>query len=213
LLISTFAHVSHSEHEQRLGVLLCINGAGSMNRWVKNLFGNHVDYTSMNQAAAKIPAGSEGLQVLPFGNGAERMLRNKMVGVHLQHIDLNLHRPAHIFRAVQEGIAFSFRYGLDILSENGMTPSIIRAGKSNLFLSDIFTQTFVNITGIPVQLYQTDGSYGAAIGAGIGMGIYHSAADAFINKKPVQYIEPNQDHLEDQYQNWKKLLSQQLMLQ
>lgn len=208
--VNTFAHVNHAIERQRLGVLLCINGAGSMNRWIKNLFGSVADYNSMNQAASGIPSGCEGLRVLPFGNGVERMLGNKMVGVHLQNIDLNLHSQAHIFRAVQEGIAFSFRYGLDILRENGMKPSIIRAGKSNLFLSDMFTQSFVNITGVPVELHNSDGSYGAAIGAGIGAGIYKSANEAFTNKKPIGLIEPNGESLEEHYQNWKQLLTQQL---
>jgi len=208
--VNTFAHVNHTLEQQRLGVLLCINGTGSMNRWIKNLFGNAIDYNSMNNAAANISAGSEGLRILPFGNGAERMLGNKLVGVHLHHIDLNLHTQAHIFRAVQEGIAFSFRYGLDILRENGMKPSIIRAGKSNLFLSNIFTESFVNITGVPVELHDSDGSYGAAIGAGIGAGIFKSASEAFTNKKPLQVVEPSGENLEEHYQNWKQLLSQQL---
>ena len=208
--VNTFAHVNHSTIDQRLGVLLCINGTGSMNRWTKSLFDSSMNYATMNSVAKNVAPGSDGLLVLPFGNGAERMLNYKMVGVHFQHIDLNLHTQAHIFRAVQEGIAFAFRYGLDILKENGMQPSIIRAGRSNLFLSDIFSQSFVNITGIPVELYENDGSYGAAVGAGIGAGIYQSADEAFINKKPVQLIEPNIENLEEQYQKWKKLLERQL---
>lgn len=208
--VNTFAHVNHSSEAQRLGVLLCINGTGSMNRWTKNIFGATMDYTSMNSAAKKIPSGSEGLYVLPFGNGAERMLGNKIVGAHFQDINLNLHTQAHLFRSVQEGIAFSFRYGLDILRENGMQPSIIRAGKSNLFLSDIFMQTFVDITGIPVELYENDGSFGAAIGAGIGSGIYKTANEAFNNKKPVQVVEPSAKDIEHEYQHWKKLLLQKL---
>lgn len=208
--VNTFAHVNHSISEQHLGVLLCINGTGSMNRWIKNLFDPTTDYASMNNMAKKVAPGGNGLLVLPFGNGAERMLNNKMVGVHFQNIDLNLHTKAHIFRAVQEGIAFAFRYGIDILKENKMQPSIIRAGQSNLFLSDIFTQSFVNVTGIPVELYDNDGSYGAAIGAGIGAGIFQSAKDAFTNKKPVKLIEPNHETIEEQYQKWKTLLEYQL---
>ncbi len=208
--VNTFAHVNHTPNEQRLGVLLCINGTGSMNRWTNNVFGPGMSYANMNAAAKAINPGSDGLLVLPFGNGAERMLNNKIVGAHFQHIDLNLHTQAHIFRAVQEGIAFAFRYGLDILRENGMQPSIIKAGKSNLFLSDIFAQSFVNITGVPVALYENDGSYGAAIGAGIGLGIYQSASEAFINKKPLQWIEPNHESIEELYQQWKKLLEHKL---
>ncbi|MBG6234141.1 xylulokinase [Pedobacter sp. CAN_A7] len=207
--VNTFAHVNHSAEAQRLGVLLCINGTGSMNRWTKQLSSN-LGYAEMNKKASQVSPGSEGLQVLPFGNGAERMLNNKIVGAHLQGIDLNIHTQAHVFRAVQEGIAYSFRYGLDILRENGMEPSVIRAGRSNLFLSDIFSQTFVNITGVPVELHENDGSYGAAIGAGIGAGIYKTASDAFQNKKPLSTIEPQANHLEDSYQQWKSLLQSQL---
>ncbi|SMD16031.1 xylulokinase [Pedobacter nyackensis] len=208
--VNTFAHVNHSAAEQRLGVLLCINGTGSMNRWTKTTFGNAISYEQMNQAAAGISAGSQGLRVLPFGNGAERMLNNKLVGAHIHNLDLNQHTASHVYRAVQEGIAFAFRYGLDILKENNMTPEIIRAGRANLFLSEVFTQSFVNITGVPVELYENDGSYGAAIGAGLGAGIFESVEEAFVNRKPVKLIEPDGTHLEEHYQDWRELLLQTL---
>lgn len=208
--VNTFAHVNHSAEKARLGVLLCINGTGSMNRWIKNRFGGALSYSEMNHAAQGISAGSEGLRVLPFGNGAERMLNNKIIDAHLKYLDLNLHNNAHLFRAVQEGIAFAFRYGLDILRENGMEPAIIRAGRSNLFLSDVFTTSFVNATQVPIELYDTDGSYGAAIGAGIGAGIFSSAADVFQHKKPLGLVEPGKSSLEDEYQHWKSLLEQEL---
>ena len=166
----------------------------------------------MNSKAEEAPVGCYGLRVLPFGNGAERMLNNKQVGAHLQHIDLNLHTPAYIFRAVQEGLACAFRYGLDIMRENGMSPGIIRAGKSNLFLSKLFTETFVNVTGVPVELFDNDGSVGAALGAGIGAGIFASQAEAFEHMHPVQLIEPsaNTERIESVYQDWKALLEIQL---
>ncbi|MDR6785311.1 xylulokinase [Pedobacter africanus] len=207
--VNTFAHVNHSSSRQRLGVLLCINGTGSMNRWAKDNLAPSMGYEAMNEAAKYVSPGSEGLRILPFGNGAERMLNNKIVAAHLQQLDLNKHSSAHIFRAVQEGIAFAFRYGLDILKENGMIPAIIRAGRSNLFLSDVFTQTFVNVTGVPVELYDNDSSYGAAIGAGIGAGIFTSASDAFSSKKKSSLIDPQVD-LEAQYLDWKELLTKQL---
>jgi xylulokinase len=140
------------------------------------VYGASLSYKQMNEEAKKAPLGSDGLQILPFGNGAERMLNNKQVGAHIHNIDLNLHTPAHVFRAAQEGIAGAFRYGLDIMRENGMSPSIIRAGKANLFLSELFAQSFADFTGVPVELYQNDGSVGAAIGAGIGAGIYKDAS-------------------------------------
>lgn len=208
--VNTFAHVNHSAEEQRLGVLLCINGVGSMNRWTKSSFGDGFSYDQMNSAAAGIAAGSNGLRVLPFGNGAERMLHNRLVGGHFHKLDLNQHTKAHVYRAVQEGIAFAFRYGLDILRENDMKPAIIRAGRANLFLSEVFTRSFVNITGVPVELYENDGSYGAAIGAGLGAGIFRSVDEAFVNKKPVKLVEPDSITLEEDYLDWKDLLEKQL---
>ena len=210
--VNTFAHVNYTETQKRLGVLLCINGVGSMYRWLKNIIGNE-NYLQMNGLAAKAPLGSAGLIVLPFGNGAERMLNNQVIGAHFHNIDLNIHVQAHFIRAVQEGIAFAFRYGLDIMRSNGMNPTIIRAGKNNMFLSELFTETFVNITGVPVELYKNDGSVGAALGAGIGAGIYKTAAEAFTHMHPVQLVEPKTRQLEPVYQRWKSALEKQLKSQ
>ena len=208
--VNTFAHVNYSEQQKRLGVLLCINGVGSLYRWTKSVFGGNESYLQLNNKAKEAPLGSNGLLVLPFGNGAERMLNNKMTGAQFKNIDLNIHSKAHVVRAVQEGIAFAFRYGLDIMRENGMNPTVIRAGKNNLFLSELFTETFVNITGVPVELYKNDGSAGAAIGAGIGAGVFLSAAEAFEHTHPVQLVEPSTKQLEPVYEQWKNLLEKEL---
>ena len=209
--VNAFAHVNHRKESRRLGVLLCINGTGIMNSWLRNLMGRALSYTEMNEQAASIAPGSNGLMVLPFGNGAERMLRNKLTGAQLLNIDLNVHTPAHMVRATQEGIAFAFRYGLDIMRENGLHPKVIRAGKANMFLSEVFTQSFVNATGVPVQLYNNDGSVGAALGAGIGAGIYTSFVDAFTNLKVLKNVEPGNTALyEGIYQEWKKNLENKL---
>lgn len=208
--VNTFAHVNYGE-QKRLGVLLCINGTGSLYRWIKTIAGTGISYAEMNAAAANISVGSNGLRVIPFGNGAERMLNNKIVGTHFHNIDLNLHTKAHLFRGVQEGIAFAFRYGLDIMRESGMNPSIIRAGKANLFLSQTFSEAFVNATHVPVELYQNDGSVGAALGAGIGVKAFKSEEEAFTNSKKLQVIEPKAiDQYEPVYQEWKALLEQHL---
>lgn len=207
--VNTFAHVNYANDAKRLGVLLCINGTGSLYRWVKNAFAANMSYQQMNAEAEKAPMGSSGLRIMPFGNGAERMLSNKQVGAHLHNIDLNLHTPAHIFRAAQEGIACAFRYGLDIMRENGMSPTVIRAGKSNLFLSNLFTQSFVNATDVPVELYNNDGSMGAALGAGIGAEIF-SPAEAFSNATVIQRVEPTDKGFEEVYQSWKGILQQHL---
>ena len=209
--VNTFAHVNHTDQLNRLGILLCINGTGILNSWVKKMVGAGNDYPQMNQAASQIQPGSDGLQIMPFGNGAERIFNNKMIGAQFVNIDFNKHSEAHIFRAAQEGIAFTFRYGLDIMRANGMNPSIIRAGFSNMFLSDVFTDAFVNATNVPVALYHTDGSVGAAIGAGIGSGTYKNATEAFSNFKPIKVVEPsNATGFNELYLDWHKSLEKYL---
>ena len=196
--------------EVRIGILLCINGVGIFNRWIKNMIGGNT-YAGLNEAAGKVPVGAEGLIALPFGNGAERMLNNQIIGGQFHNLDFNVHTTAHIVRAVQEGIAFSFRYGLDIMRENGLNPAVIRAGKANLFLSDVFTSSFANTNKVAVEFYEGDGSFGAAIGAGIGAGIYPDAAAATENREPFYTVEPEQaNRYEELYQQWKVKLKNQL---
>jgi xylulokinase len=205
--VNSFAHVNHTVLENRIGMLLCINGTGILNSWVKKYIGASHDYTTMNEMAASIPAGSDGLTILPFGNGSERIFNNKIIGAQILGLDLNKHTAAHIYRASQEGIAFAFRYGLDIMRENKLQPSVIKAGKANLFLSPVFTHAFVNATGVPVDLYNVEGSVGAALGAGIGAGIYKEIKDAFADTKLIQRIEPTETNLYDSlYENWKNNL-------
>jgi len=209
--VNSFAHVNYSEQRKRIGILLCINGTGILNRWIRGLAGGKTDYTLLNRDAAGVPAGSEGLTVLPFGNGAERIFEDRIIGAHIHGIDLNRHSPAHVYRAGQEGIAFALRYGLDIMRGNGMNPSVIRAGKANMFLSPVFTEAFVNATNTPVELYDADGSVGAALGAGIGAGIFRSQKEAFENRKPLQWIAPEKAGLYDGlYGQWKEVLEREL---
>ncbi|MFM1755463.1 MAG: hypothetical protein RL621_367 [Bacteroidota bacterium] len=201
--INQFAHVNYTQQKDRLGMLLCINGTGIMNSWAKKWIGNNGDYAPMNVEASTIAIGSEGLQVLPFGNGAERIFNNKMIGAHFLNLNLNKHTASHMYRAIQEGIAFSFRYGLDIMRANGITPTIIRAGHANLFKSNVFTEAFVNTLNVPVELYDVDGSVGAAKAGGIGAGLYTSAKEAFHYFKPIQIIEPTVSKKYDElYQHW-----------
>jgi xylulokinase len=205
--LNSFAHVNYTNESKRLGVLLCINGTGIMNRWIKNISGDKLSYQQMNAEAAKVAPGSNGIFIFPFGNGAERMLNNRTVDAHIHHINFNIHTNAHLYRAAQEGIAFAFRYGFDIMRENGMHLKLIRAGKSNMFLSDVFADAFVNVTNVPVELYNCDGSVGAAIGAGLGAGIYASPKEAFTKFKKEQVIEPTQAGLYDElYGMWKEKL-------
>jgi len=163
----------------------------------------------MNRMAAGVAPGSDGVLVLPFGNGAERMLRNKDIGCHLGNLNFNRHNQSHILRAAQEGIVFAFNYGIDIMKGIGISTSVIRAGKANMFLSPIFTSTLASLTGATIELYNTDGSVGAARGAGVGTGLYKSFNDAFVGLNKLEIIQPDeklQPALKEAYQNWTKYL-------
>ena len=208
--VNTFLHVNHAPENQRLGVLLCINGTGILNSWLKRNTGNNLSYNEMNDMAGKAAPGSDGLTILPFGNGAERMLLNKDVGCRVIGLNFNRHSNAHLFRAAQEGIAFSFRYGLDIMKETGIMPSVIRAGAANMFQSLLFREALSCITDTEIHLYNTDGSLGAARGAGIGCGYYKSAREAFEGLAEVGITEPDStqaEAYESAYSRWKNLLA------
>ncbi len=203
--VNTFAHVNHTSKQNRLGVLLCINGTGILNSWLKKNTGNDLSYDDMNRLAATVDTGSDGLTVLPFGNGAERVLGNANPGAHIAGLSFNVHSNAHLFRAAQEGIVFSFKYGMDIMKEIGIEASVIRAGRANMFLSPVFRETLAGISGAVIELYNTDGSTGAARGAGIGSGYYNSPVEAFANLKKLETVEPRlskKAEFEAAYTNW-----------
>jgi xylulokinase len=204
--VNTFLHVNHSRELTRLGVLLCINGSGSLYSWIRRYMGSSLSYNEMNRLAGTIPAGCDGLYILPFGNGAERMLLNRDIGARIGGLNFNTHTTAHFFRAALEGVAFSFRYGLEIMKETGIVPGIIRAGAANMFLSEIFRKTLSNITQTEINLYNTDGSVGAARGAGIGCGYFKSESEAFrgLEEVGVTVPESKKTHMYNEaYSNWR----------
>ena len=209
--LNTFAHVNHSAGNIRLGLLLCINGTGIQNSWIRrNLFPKGISYEEMNRMASSVPAGSAGITALPFGNGTERMFGNREVGSGFFGVNFNIHTSAHLVRAAHEGIAFSFNYGMNMMKETGMDTQIVRASHTNMFLSPVFRQTLADLSGSTIELYDTDGSQGAARGAGIGLGIYPSVNDAFSNLKKVKAIEPSGKETEqvtEAYQLWLRILN------
>lgn len=207
--VNTFAHVNHAPTNPRLGVLLCINGTGILNAWLKRMMAENLSYEAMNELANEVAIGSDGISVLPFGNGAERVLQNKNIGSSFSGVNFNIHGKGHLIRAAQEGIVFSFKYGMDIMKNIGIEASVIKAGKANMFLSPIFRETLAGITGATIELYNTDGSVGAARGAGVGSGYYKSFNEAFSNLKKLDIIEPDTQKAavyQEAYENWKAVL-------
>ncbi len=208
--VNSFAHVNYTNQYPTKGVLLCINGTGILYNWLKNEIMRSGDtYEQLNNQASKIPVGSEGITILPFGNGAERVLKNKNIGSQILGLDFNNHSRAHIIRAAQEGIAFSFKYGIDIMKEMGIEVNTMRAGKANMFLSNIFSEAIANSSESTVELYNTDGAQGAARGAGFGANVYSSFEEAFIGFKKLKVIEPNKElvkRYKESYESWESRL-------
>ena len=212
--VNTFAHVNHTNKQTRLGVLLCINGTGILNAWTRrNIMLEGLSYGDMNKIAQSIPVGCDGVSVLPFGNGAERVLGNRNVGCSIHGFNFNIHNRNHMARAVQEGIVFSFKYGMDVMVEMGMEISKIHAGNANMFLNPVFRETLAGITGATIELYDTDGSVGAAKGAGMGAGVYKDHNEAFASLEKINVIEPDKKLIpqyEEAYARWKRILGMYL---
>jgi xylulokinase len=214
--VNTFVHVNHTPDNARYGVLLCVNGTGILNRWLRNNSvgdGKTLSYAEMNDLAAQAPVGSEGLLILPFGNGAERTLDNQDLGGSIHGLKFNIHNHSHLLRAAQEGIVFALNYGVEIMRNMGIQIDSVRAGYTNMFLSPLFAEAFATVTGAQVELHNTDGSQGAARGAGIGSGIYERHESAFIGLRSERVIEPNHAlaaGYRKAYANWSRELEFQL---
>ncbi|MBR6846718.1 MAG: carbohydrate kinase [Bacteroidales bacterium] len=211
--VNTFLHVNHTLENPRLGILHCVNGCGILNSWMRRHIGSwemispkQLAYEDMNRIAADIPIGSDGLSILPFGNGAERVMENRDLGCSIHGLNFKRHTHAHLFRAAQEGVVFAFMYGMEVMQSLGMTLDKIHAGKANMFLSPIFRETLAGVSGATIELYDTDGSIGAARAAGLGAGFYTSPDEAFASLNRLAVIEPDEklaEQYKEAYQRWK----------
>lgn len=207
--VNNFAHVNHTAGNPRIGVMTCINGTGILNSWIRrNVAPEGISYSGMNTLAAKVPVGSDGVVILPFGNGAERVLQNRETGCSVHGINFNIHNRNHIIRAAQEGIVFAFYYGMEIMQKIGLSIDKIHAGHANMFLSPVFRDTLASVSGATIKLMDTDGAAGAAKGAGIGAGIYRDNNEAFASLKTIETIYPAADRTpyQEAYQRWKEYL-------
>ncbi|HTE29366.1 MAG TPA: FGGY family carbohydrate kinase [Chryseolinea sp.] len=216
--VNAFIHVNDRVERKRNGVLLCINGTGILNSWQRKQAqsGTPFGYDQMNGIAAAAPIGSDGLTILPFGNGAERVLEEKNINASVHGLNFNRHNQSHMLRAGQEGIVFALKYGFDVLQGMGLQTKVIRAGNANMFLSPVFREAFVNTIGARLELYDTDGAKGAALGAGVGAGIYSSFEEAFQGLHIIRSEEPRPEAQElytQAYLHWTSILKKQLSMQ
>jgi xylulokinase len=214
--VNAFVHVNNASTSPRFGVLMCVNGTGILYSWLRRLLvgdSGVVPYDELNRVAAKAPVGSDGLVVLPYGNGAERTLENRNPGASILGLDFNRHTIPHLLRAGQEAIVFALSYGLRIMKGMGQATRTIRAGHTNMFLSPLFREAFATVTGARLELYETNGAQGAARGAGVGAGLYRSAKEAFSDLKPVLSVEPGHSKLEaysQAYGRWEQALERSM---
>ena len=220
--VNTFVHVNHrsgGSQDNRFGVLLALNGTGILNKWTKQVAadpveGEPIDYGKINEIAGSAPIGSKGLVFLPFGNGAERMLENQDVNASLHNLNFNIHDRPELFRAAQEGIVFALNFGIEIMRDMGLSIQTVRAGDANMFLSPIFREAFATTTGTTVELYSTDGSEGAARGAGVGAGIYKDFDEAYRGLELKERVEPDsakRDAYREAYETWQKVLEERVL--
>lgn len=211
--VNNFAHVNHTPDQTRIGVLTCINGTGILNSWMKRTIApSGCSYADMNEIASKASVGSGGVTILPFGNGAERLLENLETGCSVHGVEFTRHDRSHLLRAGQEGIVFSFIYGMRIMESMGMDIKHIHAGHANMFLSPIFRETLASTSGATISLYDTDGAVGAARGAGIGAGIYKTTDEAFSTLRKLDEIHPASDRTPylEAYARWEDCLEKEL---
>ncbi|MGI4885699.1 MAG: xylulokinase [Janthinobacterium lividum] len=209
--VNSFVHVNSTPEQPKNGVLMCLNGTGILNSWLRKVVGN-LPYDQMNTLAAQAPVGAQGLLFLPFGNGAERILENRPAAAGLHGVQFNVHGQAHLIRAAQEGIVYALNYGMDIMRASGVQVRNVRAGHANMFLSPVFREAFVNCGDVTLELYDTDAAQGAARGAGIGAGIYASPQEAFHGLARLSTVEPTpalQAQYQDAYRNWQVLLARE----
>lgn len=205
--VNPFVHVNHRPEAPRYGILMCLNGAGILNSWLRKNFFSSASYEEMNAGAERAEPGADGIFCYPFGNGAERILGNKNLGSYIQGIDFNRHDKNQVLRAAQEGIVFSMIYGTEIMQPMGVPLSCVRAGYANMFLSNLFAQTFANLSGCTVELYNTDGALGAARGAGFGVKYYRDFKSCFCGMEIIKQVEPqmkDNKRIREAYEKWKE---------
>ncbi|AWM31428.1 xylulokinase [Hymenobacter nivis] len=209
--VNSFVHVNSTPERPKNGVLMCLNGTGILNSWLRKMVGS-LPYDQMNALAARAPVGAQGLLFLPFGNGAERILENRPAAAVLHGVQFNVHGQAHLIRAAQEGIVYALNYGMDIMRASGVQVQTVRAGHANMFLSPVFREAFVNCGNVTLELYDTDAAQGAARGAGIGAGIYASPKEAFNGLARISTVEPTpalQAQYQEAYAGWQALLARE----
>jgi xylulokinase len=161
-----------------------------------------------------VPVGCEGLINFPFGNGAERIFNNKIIGSHFINLNFNKHGKAHLYRSAIEGIAFSFAYGIELMKEDQSLINVIKAGNDNLFQSKVFVETLCSIIGNNIQIFNTNGAIGAARASTIEGNNFDYFKKSSTGNDLVSEYEPKNNNEEYilAYEKWKKELNKKIKI-
>ncbi len=203
--VNSFAHFNHSSKTSRIGILLCINSVGILYAWMRRMLGD-LSYGHMEELASRAPVGSDGLAIIPFGNGAERMLGNQPSSASIHGIQLNRHDQSHLIRAALEGLAFSYAHGIEKMRALGVEIHHFRVGNDNLFQSEIFAQSLADLSQCEIEVIECSGAVGAARGGAHGGGHQLAIQDQIhFTYSP----RPLSDSLSEAYQQWSDILQKQ----
>ncbi|NMC79910.1 MAG: FGGY-family carbohydrate kinase [Chloroflexi bacterium] len=173
----------------------CMASSGSLIKWFRNQLAPELDYPELDRLAEDIPAGSEGLILLPYFLGEKTPIQDPLARGTLVGLTLT-HSRAHIYRAVLEGISYGFYHHLKVFEEHGLTPTHARCANGGA-RSKLWKQVTADVLGIRLEQVadHPGSSLGAAFCAGMGIGAFKGWGEIEKYIKVAHVTEPNpQNH-------------------
>jgi xylulokinase len=189
-----------------MGMTVMLSCGGAL-RWWRDAVPRPVSYDELTAGVDGVVAGCEGLTFLPYLSG-ERSPHNDP-GARGAFVGLTLrHGPAHLARAVLEGVTFGLRDGLDVLTAiTGIWPKEVRVTGGGA-RSAVWRKIIADVFEVPCVTMATDEgpAYGAAVLAGVAAGWWSTvpkACDAVV--RVASRTEPGDADYEDAYLRYRRL--------
>ena len=150
----------------------CMASGGSAIRWFQQELAGGVALSILDAEAAAVPAGAEGLVLLPYLLGEKTPLNDPLASGALVGLGLG-HTRAHIFRALLESFGHGVRHHLEVLAEHGIAPARARVTNGGAS-SWLWKQVVADITGLTLEpvIDHPGSAVGAAFAAGVGAGAF-----------------------------------------
>ncbi len=174
----------------------CMAASGSLVKWfVGDLLGKPADkptLQALDEQALAIPAGSDGIVVLPYFLGEKTPILDPAARGVIFGLDLH-HGPPHIFRAVLESVIFGFRHHLDVLQTAGHLPRRFVATNGGV-TSGLWRQIAADVLGFPIVSFRVHpgSSLGVAFVAGMATGMFDNwtQIDLFLTNREINMPNP-----------------------